>query len=48
MGRIVPLQCPEKPRFTHLRDFSDSFLTEFYEVRLRNVLESAACKARLV
>ena len=25
MGRIVPLQCPQKPRFTHLRDFSDSF-----------------------
>jgi hypothetical protein len=26
----------------------DFHFTEFYEVRLRNVLESAACKARLV
>ncbi len=25
-GRIAPLRCRERPRFTHLRDFSDSFL----------------------
>src|SRR5215208_1037970 len=24
-GRIVPLRCPGRPRFAHLRDFSDSF-----------------------
>src|SRR5215213_11371869 len=32
-GRIAPLRCPERPRLTPLRDFSDSFLTEFSEVR---------------
>ena len=26
MGRIVPLQCPEGPRLTHLQDFSDRFM----------------------
>ncbi|HSK85761.1 MAG TPA: hypothetical protein VK902_20505, partial [Rubrobacter sp.] len=26
-GPIVPLRCPGRPRLTHLRDFSDSFLT---------------------
>ena len=25
-GRIVLLRCCERPRFTHLRDFSDGFL----------------------
>jgi hypothetical protein len=38
MGRIVPLQRPERPRFTRLGDFSDSFLTRFYEVRRAPVL----------
>src|SRR5215218_8425632 len=32
-GRTVPLRCPGRPRLTHLRDFSDSFITEFSEVR---------------
>jgi hypothetical protein len=32
-GRIVALRCPGRPRLTHLRDFSDSFVTAFCEVR---------------
>src|SRR5215211_4690508 len=28
-GRTVPLRCPGRPRLTHLRDFSDSFITKF-------------------
>jgi uncharacterized protein YjbI with pentapeptide repeats len=31
----VPLRCLLRPRFGRLRDFSDSFQTEFYEVRYR-------------
>jgi hypothetical protein len=31
-GRTVPLRCPGRPRLTRLRDFSDSFFTEFCEV----------------
>src|SRR5215217_379196 len=39
-GRTVPLRCPGRPRLTHLRDFSDSFLTEFSEVREVDILRS--------
>jgi hypothetical protein len=45
MGRIVPLQRPERPRFTRLRAFSDSFLTEFSEVRAKHVRLSS-CNSR--
>ena len=31
-GPIVPLLCPGRPRLTHLRDFSDSFMAKFAEL----------------
>jgi hypothetical protein len=37
-GRIVPLGHPGRPRLSPLRDFSDSFFTEFSEVRMAPVL----------
>src|SRR5215213_7480784 len=35
-GRKMPLGCLMRPRPGHLRDFSESFLTEFSEVHMQD------------
>jgi hypothetical protein len=39
IGRTVRCRCSVQLRFGCLQDFSDSFVTEFYEVRTRRSLE---------
>jgi hypothetical protein len=51
-GPIVPLRCPGRPRLTHLRDFSDSFMAKFAfwrfsEVRIAPVQPLSASPAEI-
>src|SRR3954452_23559613 len=44
-GRKMPFGCLMRPRPGHLRDFSDSFLTGFSEVRIAPVQHLCASRS---